>query len=168
VTIKAEGFREIDDQLANLGSASGTRILRTAMLRGARPMLEEAKANVAARKRGSGALHQALGMRFIAGNQNRTIWLPPLGGRFRVEITPFRKNRIAIALYNLFYKRRVSRLFYGHFVEFGFRHRGGKQIGPESFLLPALRSQARNVIATFARELRVGIDRELRRRARRK
>lgn len=164
--VRVEGFREIDTQLANLGRASGTRILRTAMLRGARPMLDAARANIAARERGSGALHKALGMRFVVEGQKRAFPLPSLGGRFRVEVTPFRKDRTAVALYNLFYKRRANRVFYGHFLEFGFRHRSGRQVAASPFLGPAARSTAHAVVETFARELRAGIERHLRRLAR--
>src|SRR5262249_23321041 len=98
-----------------LGRADGTRILRKAMLAGGRPILDQAKAVVAGFEHGSGALHKSLGMRFLYGRQTRqTAYVPPMGGNFRVQIMPFARDRVALALYTTYYRLRhmAKRLSY--------------------------------------------------------
>lgn len=167
-TVTIYGLKQVDEQLAALGSKDGTRILRRSMTLGSRPILERAKQNVAALEHGSGALHKSLGMRFLSGNQKRqTLAVPPMGGKFRVQVAAFAQDRVAISLYNMYYRvrRAVRRLSYAHLVEWGFTSRGGKRVQARPFLSPALYSQQGNTIAIFTREMRDGIARQLKRNA---
>jgi hypothetical protein len=160
--MKVEGLTEVEANLAMLGSKVGTRILRRSMLNGADPILEKAKANVAAIERGSGALHKSMGKRFLVGRQKHaTNALPAMGGNFRVQILPFSVSRVAIALYNMFYDRRAKRLSYAHLLEFGFTHKGGKRIRKQAFMGPALDSQSGNAVSIFARDMKDGIAKAL-------
>lgn len=175
MTITVSGLREVEAQLAELGARAGTRILRRAMMLGAVPIEQHAERTVAGWSRGSGALHQSIGRRFYtgAGTVGTDANLPPMGGRFSVQIAPLRKNRTALALYQLHYGRRIKGIFYGHLIEFGHMKRAGKKrfgpagkVPPRPFLLPALQSEAQSAVNIMANEVRAGIERELRKRAR--
>lgn len=176
MTIKVTGLREVEAQLAELGSRTGTRILRRAMMLGAVPIEQHAERTVAGWPRGSGALHQSIGRRFYlsSGTPVSEASLPPMGNRFAVQIAPLRKNRTALALYAMHYGKRIKGIFYGHLLEFGHMKRQGKKlVGPvgrvpaRPFLLLALQSEASAAVNIMANELRAGIERELRKRARR-
>lgn len=168
MSVQAHGLREVEKQLIALGDKRGTRVLRRGMLSAAKPILQQAQQNISTRRRGSGALHQSLGMRFSAGKPGSrglfSFGEPPLGGTFTVEIGPRRSDRTAIALYNLFYRRRISRIFYGHFIEFGFTARSGRRVSPAPFLKPALDSKSSQAVTLLGSELRKGIARLLRER----
>lgn len=185
--VQVRGLKEIEQQLIMLGSKAGTKILRRAMLKATEPIAEHAKQTVAGWEGGSGALHLSIARRFTAGRAKSffsEFLLPALGGRFNVEIAPRRKNRTAVALHNLFYGRRRKGIFYGHLLEFGHRigtrstgwlhklsgrgKKGGQSLGrvaAKPFLKPALDARGSEAINIMAEELRVGIDRELRKRA---
>jgi hypothetical protein len=159
MTIKVTGLREVEAQLLKLGSKDGTKVLRSGMLRAAKPIELQAEANAAAIPNGSGALEKAIGRRFqIAG---RAVFgegqLPSMGGRFSVVIAPIRNSRVAIALYNLFYKRKRRGIFHGHFVEF--KNNGGRHI-----LSRALNTRGAQAVQSLASEIKVGIERLLKRK----
>jgi hypothetical protein len=166
--IQMRGLAAVDEQLAALGRADGTRILRKSMLLGGVPILNHAKATVAGFEHGSGALHKSLGMRFLYGRQKRqSAFVPPMGGNFRVQIMPFAKDRTAIALYTMYYKlkRSAKRLSYAHLVEWGFRTGDGGRVSARSFLGAAARAERMNAVAIFTREMNIGIDKQLKRNA---
>lgn len=161
MTIKVTGLRELEKQLQALGSKDGTRVLRAAMMRAAEPIQKQAQINAAALPNGSGALEKSIGRRFVIGTQkSASQFLPDLGGRFTVVIAPLKTSRVAVALYNLFYRRKRKGLFHGHFVEFG-TNRSKKQ----PFLAPALNARGPQAVAVLADEIRKGIERLLKRRA---
>jgi hypothetical protein len=159
MTIKVTGLREVDAQLLKLGSKDGTKVLRSGMLRATKPIEQQAEANAAAIPGGSGALEKAIGRRFLIAG--RAVFsegaLPNMGGRFSVVIAPFKNSRVAIALYNLFYRRKRRGIFHGHFVEF--KNSGGRKI-----LSRALNTRGAEAVQSLAREIKVGIERLLRRR----
>lgn len=160
MTIKVTGLREVEKQLQVLGSKDGTRVLRAAMMRAAEPIQKQAQMNAAALPNGSGALEKSIGRRFVVGKQQSSLILPDLGGRFSVIIAPLRSSRVAVALYNLFYRRNRRGIFHGHFVEFG-TQRSKKR----PFLAPALNARGPQAVAVLADEIRKGIARLLKRRA---
>jgi len=165
--IEVTGLQDAEEAMLRLGSKDGTKVLRRSMLKANEPILARAKANAAALTRGSGALQKSLGMRFVVGQQNRpTVLLPPLGGRFTVQVMPMAGNRTAIALYNLAYRRRIGGIWYGHLIERGFKHRSGRQIAARPFLAPALHAETNNAIGIFVREMGLGIERATKRQAR--
>jgi hypothetical protein len=166
--IKVSGLKEIEKQLSELGSKTGTRILRASMLAANKPILEQAKANIASIQNGSGSLHQSMGARFFAGQkQVNDAGVPQMGGRFSVQTAPIRKNRAAIALHNLVYGRRRKGIFHGHLLEFGHKTVNGKQVPSRAFLRPALQSKGASAVALLAEQLRIRIDRQLRKNAKR-
>jgi hypothetical protein len=167
--IKVTGLKEVEARLASLGKKQGTRILRASMLASAKPILEQAKTNVASIEGGSGALHKAMGMRFYAGEKSvpSDLFVPNMGGRFTVQITPVKRNRVAVALHNLVYGRKRKGIFYGHFIEFGRRivTRGKKEhkgdVTPRPFLKPALDSKGPQAVGMLADEIERRIDKYL-------
>jgi HK97 gp10 family phage protein len=162
VTIKVTGLKEVEKQLQMLGSKDGTRVLRAAMMRAAQPIEQQAKMNAANLPNGSGALEKSIGRRFVVGRQESSfLILPSLGGRFSVLIAPLKSNRVAVALYNLFYGRKRRGIFHGHFVEFG-----TKRAKKQPFLAPALNARGAQAVNTLADEIRRGLERLLKRRAR--
>jgi hypothetical protein len=171
VVVKVRGLKEIEAQLVELGSKTGTRIMRASMLEASKPILSRAESNAASLKTGSGALRESLGMRFSAGRSGSSE-LPNMGGRFTVQIAPFRKDRTAIALYNLIYKRKrpVRGIRHGHLVELGHRLvRNGREVGSvpaRPFLAPALQSGSTDAVAILARELQERIARQLKKNRR--
>lgn len=151
---KVSGLKELEATLQKLGARDGTRVLRGAMFRAAKPIEDQAKSNAAQIANGSGALHESIGRRFTVG-----VSADRLGGKFTVTIAPIKKNRVAVALYNLFYQRKVRGIFYGHLVEFG-----TKFARAQPFLGPALNARASQAINSLAQEIRKGIDVMLKRR----
>lgn len=158
MTIKVTGLKEAEAQLRKLGSREGTKVLRAAMFRATKPIEDQSKANAAAIPGGSGSLALAIGRRFVIGMQRAfSSFLPALGGKFTVVITPLRKSRVAVALHNLFYKRKRRGIFHGHFVEFG-PHK-------QPFLKPALDTRGAQAVNSLASEIKKGIENLLKRRA---
>jgi hypothetical protein len=160
-TVKVTGLKEVEQQLLKLGSKDGTRVLRAGMMRATRPIQDQAQTNAGRIAKGSGALALSMGRRFVVGKLGGGFFssiLPSLGGTFTVVIAPMKKNRVAVALYNLFYRRKRRGIFHGHFVEF---RKGGTP-----FLKPALDSRAPQAVQSLAGEIRKGIASLLKRRAR--
>lgn len=160
--INVSGLKQVEAQLQKLGSKDGTKVLRAAMFRATKPIEDQARSNAAAIPTGSGALSKSIGRRFIVGISNVfTSLLPNLGGRFSVIVAPIKSSRVAVALYNLFYKRKRRGIYHGHFVEFGTR-RSKKH----AFLRPAIDARGGQAVSVLADEIRKGIDNLLRRRGR--
>lgn len=159
--VRVTGLSEIEQKLIALGDKRGTAVLRRSMLKAAQPIVEQAKANIASRSKGSGALHKSMGARFSTGAKSSGIGLPALGRRFTVQIAPLRSDRTAVALYNLAYRRRAKQIFHGHLIEFGFTSRSGRRVAGQPFLRPALDSRSTEAIQMLADQLRLGIERLL-------
>jgi len=156
--IKVSGLKEVEAQLLRLGSKEGTKVLRAGMMRATKPIQDEAKRNAAAIQDGSGALERSIGRRFEVGTLGFVGegLLPNLGGKFKVVIAPLKSSRVAVALYNLFYRRKRRGIFHGHFVEFGVRGKAGRHI-----LSRALNSRSAQAVQSLAAEIQAGIDRLL-------
>jgi HK97 gp10 family phage protein len=153
VDIKVKGLREVEQMMRDLQGPQTSRALRAAMLKASQPIVEQAKANVPV---GSGALRESISRWFVAGGNESFLGLelPPMGGRFKVKIGPVLKNKTAVALHNLAYRRRRSGVFYGHFIEFGTRIRGKHE-----FLAPAIKTKASAAIQIFVSTLRASLQR---------
>ena len=186
--IKLTGLKEVEARLVELGSKVGGKIARAAMLRAAKPIADQAKHNAAMWVDGSGAISHSIGRRFFAGkravvSESGEVNLATDGSRMSVQIAPMRKNKTAIALHNLYYKRRIKGIFYGHLLEFGHKlmRRTGEtksyfkrgrlltkrltaQVGtvaPKPFLAPALKSRAQEAVSMLAGEMQKGIEKYL-------
>lgn len=115
--IKVTGLKELQQRLKEIGSVSGTKVMRSAMFTATKPILDRAKATAPKR---SGALQVALTRTYTVDNK-RVTSDDVNGARFSILVGPKTRNRTAIALYNLVYRRKKPRrgIFYGHFLEFG-------------------------------------------------
>lgn len=193
MTVKVRGLKEIEQQLIALGSKEGTRILRRATFLAGVPIEERAKARAAALPNGSGAMEKAITKRVTAGPKASFGVSPEMGSRFSVEIFPKAKDRVAIALHNLFYGRKRKGIFYGHLLEWGHRigtrktgylrkltagarrrfkdgraaggAASGGTVAPRKIFEPALKAGAGRAIVIFRREVIAGIERQLKRNA---
>jgi hypothetical protein len=169
--VKTAGLGEVDQQLAKLGDKRGTAVLRSAMRAAVKPIVEQARANASAITKGSGALALSMtahSFRIDKGNLLLTDSLPGLGRKFVISVGPKRKHAAAIALYNMFYRRKRSGIYHGNFVEFARRSPSGAPVPAHPVLLPALHAKQAEAVAIFASKLQAGIARELRNSAKRK
>lgn len=157
MSIMVTGLAELDANLVKLGQVAGAKAMRGALFVASRPILDQAKANIAAWPKGSGALSLAMGRRY------KTSGLDVSGSRFAVTIGPKAKARTAIALYNLSYKRKrpVKGIFYGHLLEFGHKDRAGHAVAAKPFLLPALQAKQQEAVQLLADKLKQNIERAL-------
>lgn len=195
MTVKVRGLKEVEQQLIALGSKPGTRILKRAVYLAGEPIEQRAKRNAAALPNGSGAMEVAIGRRVTVAGNGSPSFTPDVGSRFAVEIYPRLKNRVAIALHNLFYGRKRKGIFYGHLLEWGHRigtrktgylrkltagarrrfkdgraaggsTSAGGTVAPRKIFEPALKAGAGRAIVIFRREVMAGIERQLKRNAR--
>lgn len=113
--IEVRGLKELDETLVRVGGLAGTKVMRQALFAASKPILDRAKSNIAAWQGGSGALHLSMGRKFAISKGSAG------GSVFTMQIGPRRRAPAAVALYNLFYKRKVKGIFYGHLLEFGHR-----------------------------------------------
>ena len=121
----------------------------------------------------SGALSESLGIR----NQRINKVLAK-GRAAGVEMVPVRRNTKAIAKYiDYYYTRRgktpttdivTSGIRHGHLVEFGHKVKGGGFVGPRPFMWPAAQSQMQSWVGEFQRQIRLKIEANVKRAARKK
>jgi HK97 gp10 family phage protein len=160
---KVSGLQELEKRLIEIGTVAGTKAMRSALFTATKPILEQAQATAPTR---SGALKQALARTFSvnakAVPQFGDFGVSSGGSLFSVSVGPKVKNRTAIALYNLVYKRRRPRrgIYHGHFLEFGTK-RGTKAT---HWLERALRSRASEATTKFAEALKKRIEAATRKR----
>lgn len=132
--IKVSGLKELNDNLRNLGSVTGTKAMRGGMFAATKPLIQRSKQNASIFSQ-SGALEHAL--RRVFKIETRT-GASGEASRFTISIGAKVRDRVAIALYNLFHKPKRPRrgIFHGHFLEFG----TATGTRPWHFLEGALRS----------------------------
>lgn len=181
--LEVKGLRELEERLALLGPVAGAKVMRQAMFAASKPILDQAKRNLAAFPGGSGALHLAMGRTFRVGGRgglSAVLAGGAQGSTFTVMIGPRVGARSAIALHNLAYHRHIRGIFYGHLVEFGHRigngrtgylrklnrpnstrHEGLGTVPARRFLRPALDTGGLRAIFLLRNELGRRIDRAL-------
>ncbi len=143
---KVEGLRELDQQLAQLDTKIGFKVLRSAMMAATRPMFAAAKAS--AQSTGvkgfdAGATAAAMGRWTRKIDQNTTT----------LFLGPKNKNKKALALWNAKHGVNISRLQHFHLLEFGSIN------GPaQPFLRPAFQRTAPTVARELGKQLRIAID----------
>lgn len=159
--IKVKGLKELQQQLINLGSITGTKAMRGAMRAATKPMLLRIKTTVPV---SSGALQAAERQVFFVSN-----FFSPLrwfgggasgdGSTFTIKIGAKVRDRTAIALYNLVHKRKRPRrgIYHGHYVEFGTKSGTPRR----DFMRNAAESTAERCVVLLASELGKRIDRAL-------
>jgi HK97 gp10 family phage protein len=159
--MKLEGLKELEQKLIALGKKDGSRAIRSGVLAAGKVILARARQNAAGIERGSGALALSLGARFVREGSDEV----PVGRRFVVQIGPRANLKVAIALYNLAYRRRVKGIYYGHLIERGYQHVGGKRIPGRPFLRPALQQTQAQAINAFRTGVGKAIDRIVKKKA---
>ncbi len=174
MTVKIEG---LDEAVAAMQAAFPTdakqqrRLLNSAMSGAARPTIIKTAKELALIGDGSGALSQAIKPRAVSLSRSRAEGVPA-----RVQITPVRGDRKAIAMYiDHYYNRKglaapahivTSGIRHGHLIEYGHVAKGGGFVAARPFLWPALKSQASAYISRFAKTLEKKVAAAVRRRRR--
>lgn len=150
--IKVTGFKDLQKRLASVGSITGTRAMRGAMFASTKPLLERTKQNAGIFSH-SGALRQSLRRLFKVENSTLTSGD---GSRFTISVGPKIRDRLAITLYNLFYRRKRPRrgIYHGHFLEWG------TKTGTQAwhFMAGAVRSMASSTTELLAVQLGKRLD----------
>lgn len=155
-SMKMTGLKELEKaMLKDLPNATNRRVLLSSMRKASEPMVQVAKDNVP--KGGSGALAESIGMKTF---RNR-------GGNKQfaaIGIAPMSGNMVAWAKYMTFYGRTLSlkdkrtgkwtaanigRIRHGHLVEFGFKHKSGKQVPARPFLRKAFDQRSAQLVESF-------------------
>jgi HK97 gp10 family phage protein len=153
-TITVEGLKQLDKQLAGLGTKVGLKALRGGMMAASKPMFVAAKANAA----GLGTEGQDAGSTAAAMGRFTKKLSPTKTALF---IGPKNASKRAVALWNAKHNREVKRLGHFHLMEFGSIH---NKASP--FMRPAFDTTAFLVVNLFGRELRKSIAKAVRKNAR--
>lgn len=166
--VNLKGLRNVEERLTTLGSVGGERVMRSVLYAATKPILAAAKANAQAlvgsadpkRPSGSGALAKSI----------RRVYLRPRGlttggQRFTVSVAPKAKDRVAVALANLVYKRRrpIKGIFWGHLVEWGHKSRGTAAVPGRNIFRRAIDTTRATAVDIFEREIARRVDRAVRR-----
>ena len=109
--IKVEGLRELEARLLELDAVAGKKLMLRATRRSLLPLRRQAVAN-AQRSSRSGGLAQAIKIVTVT---------PKAGETVQVQVGPKKKDRRGVALHNVYYRRKLRGIFYGHLLEFGHR-----------------------------------------------
>lgn len=146
--IKVHGLKELQKKLIEIGSVSGTKSMRSAMMTATKEIQDRAKSTA---PKASGALSESIGRTFSFKNDTSIL---NRGSRFTVSIGPKLRNRKAIVLYNLIHKRNRRGIYHGHFVEFGTDF----GVRPTHWLRNALQSTATHSVNKLAEALKKRIE----------
>lgn len=168
IKVDLKGIAQVEERLATLGKVGGEKVMRSVIYAATKPIMEAAKANAQAlagspdprRPSGSGALAKAI----------RRVYLRPTslargGSKFTVSVAPKSKDRVAVALANLVYKRKrpIRGVWWGHLVEWGHKTRGGGSVPGQNIFRRALDSTRSSAVSIFERELAKRVDRAVKR-----
>jgi hypothetical protein len=153
-----KGLKEVDENLTRLGAVAGEKVMRSVLFQSAKPILTQAVQNIAAIQGGSGALAKATRRVYMKSARSSSS-----GSRFTVAVAPKVRDRTAIALANLHYKPRkpIRGIFWGHLVEWGFNHRGGRRVAGKLVFTRALQSSASQAIEAFRQKIFPAVERAL-------
>ncbi len=146
------------------------RLLNQTMSGAARKSIIPVAKQLARQGDGSGALSEAIAPRAVRRSKANAA-----GATARVDITPVRSNRKAMAMYINHYYTRLGKIapakvltrgiHYGHWVEFGRRHQG---VSGRPFLWPAAVSERGKYISVFAKILKKKVEAAVRRKAKKR
>lgn len=160
-SVEIKGLREVEQKLEILGGVAGAKVMRSTLFRASRPLLKAAQQG-ATRVQRSGALAKSI----------RRVYLRSTSGgvftgrtsRFTVSIAPKAKDRVAIALANMVYRRKkpIRGVYWGHLVEWGYTvWRTGRRMPGRGIFTSAARSGAEESITLFGRYIRRNVDRAM-------
>lgn len=121
--VSFSGFKEIDENLARLGEVAGEKVMRSSLFTAMKPIQDRAVAGLSAIPTGSGALAKATRRVYLRPGTRTPGQIVASKSRFVVAVAPKTKDRVAIALANLHYKRKrpIRGVFWGHLMEWGHR-----------------------------------------------
>lgn len=166
--VKLKGLRDIEDRLATLGSVGGEKVMRSVLYAATKPIEAAAKSNAQAligssdpkRPSGSGALAKSIRRVYL-----RLRGLVSGGQRFTVSVAPKAKDRVAVSLANLVYKRKrpIKGVFWGHLVEWGHKSRGTASVPGRNIFRRAIDSTRATAVGIFEREIARRVERAVRR-----
>jgi hypothetical protein len=165
-TQSVKGLKEVDDALVKLGAVAGERVIRSTLFTASKPILDQTVSNISVIQRGSGALAKATRRVYLRGRGGTSLF-GSSGSRFVVSIAPKAKDRVAVALANLFYKRKrpIRGVFWGHLVEWGFSHfRSGRHISGKTPFSRAASSRASEAIEAFRKLIGPRVERAAKRK----
>lgn len=111
IDVKVEGLRALDARLAEVGALAGRKMLTRAVRRSLIPLEKRTTANAESIAR-SGALAQSVRIVTVKPRATETV---------SVQVGPKKRDRRALALRRIYYRRKDRGIFYGHLVEFGHR-----------------------------------------------
>lgn len=151
--IKIEGMAELEARLLELDALAGRKLLRRAVRRSLIPLHKAAKANAESIAK-SGALAQAIKIGNVTAQGLEAV---------AAEVGPKRKDKRALALRNIFYRRRDKGIYYGHIVEFGFQA-GRTKVRGRAWFSSAWNATRTGIVPQFERILRLGLQRIERRK----
>lgn len=171
MTLKIEGLDEAMKALQAAFPKDPKRqrsLLNQAMSQSAKQTIVPVAKSLALQGDGSGSLSEAIKPRAVSAGRSRAAGVPA-----RVQVTPVRMDRKAIAMYIDYYYNRVGRaapskmvtsgIRHGHLVEFGHRARNGEFVSAQPFMGPALDSAGRAYIRRFASNLERKVEAAVRR-----
>lgn len=161
INVEMKGLKEIENSLLRLGSVAGEKTIRSVLFRAAKPIWEQARQNIAAIPTGSGALHKA-----TRRVQLRTVRFSAGGSRFAIGVAPKAKDRTAVALANLHYRRRkpIRGVFWGHLVEWGFTTRSGVRVPGRHVFLNAIQARTAQAFEVFRVQIGIAVERALKKK----
>lgn len=121
--VKVSGFKEIDENLAQLGAVAGEKIMRSSLFTAVKPIQDRAVAGLSAIPHGSGALAKATRRVYLRPGSRLSDGSTSSATRFVVAVAPKTKDQVALALANLHYKRKkpLRGVIWGHLLEWGHR-----------------------------------------------
>ena len=153
VDFKVTGLKELEDLMIR---ELPIKVARKSMLQGMRlsfgPMIEAARDKVVKK---SHALALSIGMKTVP--MRKSNFAAMVGG-------PMSGKPLAAAAYTRYYrkgefgfgKEPIDRIRHGHLVEFGFKHKGGRNkkgkvthVPAQPFMLPAFDQEYLGYVATF-------------------
>lgn len=155
--LEVYGLKELEKIMTEtLPNKVNRRVLLSAIRISAQPMKQTAK-NIVVKR--SGALAESIGLKTISNRGGNKYFAS-------VALAPMSGNLAAWAKYKTYYSgkhpggdilsgkisarsARIARIRHGHLVEFGFRHRSGKQIPARPFLRPAFDIEANGFVRIF-------------------
>lgn len=174
IDIKIDGLAAIEARLLELDAVASERLLRRAVRRSLIPLEKQATLN-ANRLSRSGALAQSVKIANARPRGQEVV---------QVQVGPKYRDKRAVALHNVYYRRKRKGIFYGHIVESGHRigtsqtgwlaklgrriGRGGKSggtVAAKPWFVPAFNATRAGIIPEFQKILQSGLARLERRKS---
>lgn len=151
INMEVTGLKELEARLLELDALAAQKLLRRAARRSLIRLERQATANAESFSR-SGALAESIKIANVKPRGSETV---------AVQVGPKKKDKRAVALQNIYYRRRRKGIFYGHLVEFdrGVRGSSGRRVPGRPWFRPAWDATRTGIVPEFQRILAQGISR---------